>query len=93
MLGWPLLFFPVHVLFLEFVIDPTCAFVFEADPESTDVMHRQPRRPDEPLFSREMLRRSVLLGAVVMVFAAIVYGTALALMHDVAPARWRFSAS
>ena len=80
--GWPLLFFPVHVLFLEFVIDPACAFVFEADPESPDIMRRKPRRPDEPLFSRVMLRRGVLLGAVVLVFAAIVYGTALALMQE-----------
>lgn len=77
--GWPLLFFPMHVLFLEFVIDPACAFVFEADPEATDAMRRKPRRPDEPLFSAQMVRRSVLLGAVVLVFGAILYGAALAL--------------
>ena len=52
LLGWPLLFFPVHVLFLEFVIDPACAFVFEADAEAPDTMKRSPRRPGEALFSR-----------------------------------------
>jgi P-type Ca2+ transporter type 2C len=77
--GWPLLFMPVHVLFLEFIIDPACAFVFEADTEAPDSMRRRPRRPDEPLFSRAMLRRSVSLGFAVLVLCAIVYGTALQL--------------
>jgi Ca2+-transporting ATPase len=71
--GWPLLFFPLHVLFLEFVIDPACAFVFEADPESPDTMTRAPRSPDERLFSRETLYRSILLGALVLLTCLIVY--------------------
>lgn len=81
-LGWPLLLFPVHVLFLEFVIDPACAFVFEADEEAPDVMRRKPRRPDERLFSRSVLRRSVLLGTLVLLYTAVVYGVALSLMPE-----------
>ncbi|WP_129777581.1 cation-translocating P-type ATPase [Peristeroidobacter soli] len=77
LLGWPLLLFPVHVLFLEFVIDPACAFVFEADPESDDVMKRPPRPREEPLFSSEMLKRSIGLGTCVMVWNVCVYGAAL----------------
>jgi len=77
LLGWPLLFTPVHVLFLEFIIDPACAFVFEADAEAPDVMRRRPRRPDERLFSRAMLRRSLSLGFAVLMLCAIVYRTAL----------------
>ena len=80
--GWPLLLFPVHVLFLEFVIDPACAFVFEADPESDDVMRRPPRSRKEPLFSAEMLKRSVGLGACVLVWAVCVYGVALQWLDD-----------
>lgn len=82
LLGWPLLFFPMHVLFLEFVIDPACAFVFEADRESADVMRRKPRRPDEALFSKEILRRSLLLGTVMLVFSVALYGIALELMPE-----------
>jgi P-type Ca2+ transporter type 2C len=80
--GWPLLFFPVHVLFLEFVIDPACAFVFEADSSSDDIMRRRPRRPEERLFSRAVLKRSVLLGAIVLVFSVAVYGVALTIMSE-----------
>jgi P-type Ca2+ transporter type 2C len=76
-LGWPLLFYPVHVLFLEFVIDPACAFVFEADEESPDIMSRAPRRPDAPLFSRATLLRSVLLGAIILALALGTYAIAL----------------
>jgi P-type Ca2+ transporter type 2C len=77
LLGWPLLFMPVHVLFLEFIIDPACAFVFEADAEAPDTMRRRPRRPDEPLFSRPMLKRSVSLGFAVLLLCTLVYGTTL----------------
>lgn len=80
--GWPLLLFPVHVLFLEFVIDPACAFVFEADPEADDVMRRPPRPRDEPLFSYDMLKRSIGLGACVMGWAVSVYGIALQWLDD-----------
>ena len=62
LLGWPLFLFPVHVVFLEFVIDPACSLVFEAERAEKDVMQRPPRDPREPLFTREMLARSVLLG-------------------------------
>jgi P-type Ca2+ transporter type 2C len=82
LLGWPLVLFPMHVLFLEFVIDPACAFVFEADPEPADIMRRRPRRPDAPLFSRPVLQRSVLLGVTVLAFCAIVYWIALLLMPE-----------
>jgi Ca2+-transporting ATPase len=77
--GWPLLFFPMHVLFLEFVIDPACAFVFEADPEAPNIMKRKPRRPDESLFSAAMLERSLALGLLVLLLSAIVYAVALRL--------------
>ena len=49
--GLPLLFGPVHVAFLEMVIDPVCSLVFEAEHEERDVMRRPPRRADAPLFS------------------------------------------
>jgi P-type Ca2+ transporter type 2C len=75
--GWPLLFTPVLVLFLEFIIDPACAFVFEADEEAPDIMRRHPRQPDEPLFSHAMLRRSVVLGLAIFTLCAIVYAVGL----------------
>lgn len=78
LLGWPLLLFPVHVLFLEFVIDPACSFVFESDQEAADVMRRKPRPPNARLFSATLLRRNLLLGTVILAFAAAIYAVTLA---------------
>jgi P-type Ca2+ transporter type 2C len=77
LLDWPLLFFPMHVLFLEFVVDPACALVFEADPENPGIMRKPPRRPDAPLFSAPVIRRSILLGMIPLLAGTITYGMAL----------------
>jgi Ca2+-transporting ATPase len=77
LMDWPLLFFPMHVLFLEFVVDPACALVFEADLENPEIMRKPPRRPDAPLFSATVIRRSVLLGVVPLLAGTFVYGIAL----------------
>jgi len=49
--NWPLLLFPVHIVFLELIIDPSCSLIFEAEEAEGDVMRRRPRSPDERLFS------------------------------------------
>ncbi len=50
LLGWPLVLLPVHIVFLELIIDPACSIAFEAEPEEADVMDRPPRPPAEPVF-------------------------------------------
>jgi Ca2+-transporting ATPase len=75
--GWPLLLFPLHVMFLEFVIDPTCSLVFESDAEAGNIMRRPPRSATAKLFSRPVLLQSVLRGAAVLAFNVGVYVLAL----------------
>jgi Ca2+-transporting ATPase len=36
--GKPLILMPIHIVFLEMIIDPTCTIVFEADKEDSDIM-------------------------------------------------------
>jgi Ca2+-transporting ATPase len=67
--GWPVFLFPVHVVFLEFVIAPACSIAFEAEPSEEGAMSRPPRDPRAPLFSALNLWTSLLLGA--SVFAAV----------------------
>jgi len=52
---WPLLLLPVHIVFLEFIIDPACALVFEGERAEPDVMRRPPRNAGARLFSRKMV--------------------------------------
>lgn len=75
--GWPMIFFPVHIAFLELIIDPACSIVFEAEREEPDTMQRPPRRPDEPLFGGRTLALSLLQGAAVLLVALALFGIAL----------------
>ncbi len=63
MLGWPILFGPIHIAFLEMVIDPVCTLVFEAEAEEEDVMRRPPRKPTTSLFSLNLLLWGGVQGA------------------------------
>jgi Ca2+-transporting ATPase len=74
---WPLVLLPVHIVFLELIIDPACSVVFEAEPEEADVMTRPPRRPDAPLFGARTVGISVLQGLSVLVILLGVYFFAL----------------
>jgi Ca2+-transporting ATPase len=62
MLGWPLLLLPVHIVFFELLIDPTCSIVFEAEPDEANVMQRPPRRANARLFDRSLLLRGLFQG-------------------------------
>ncbi|MDN5005245.1 cation-translocating P-type ATPase [Bradyrhizobium sp. GCM10027634] len=74
--GMPLLFGPVHIAFLEMIIDPVCSLVFEAETEERDVMRRPPRSPDEPLLTRSLLVWSALQGSLALLLTGAVMVTA-----------------
>ena len=73
LLGLPLVLAPVHIVFLELIIDPACSIVFEAEPEERGSMERPPRRAEAPLFSLRTLLLSLLQGATVFLAVAAVY--------------------
>jgi Ca2+-transporting ATPase len=71
--GWPLVFAPVHIVFLEFVIDPACSIAFEAEPAHPSTMRRPPRNPKEPLLGGRLLWYSFLQGMAVLFAVALLY--------------------
>jgi Ca2+-transporting ATPase len=75
--GLPILLGPMHIAFLEMVIDPVCSLVFEAETEEDDVMSRRPRDPAEPLFSSAMIVWSLLQGALAFGLVATIFIIAL----------------
>jgi P-type Ca2+ transporter type 2C len=85
--GWPLILMPVHIVFLELIIDPACSIVFEAEPEEADVMSRPPRAANRPLFDAQMLGLSVVQGLSVLVFVLVVFGISMARGQNAAEAR------
>jgi Ca2+-transporting ATPase len=75
--GMPLVLLPVHIVFLELIIDPTCSVVFESEKEERDVMTRPPRHRNEGLFTRRTLLLSLLQGFVVLAVVLAIYAGAL----------------
>ncbi|MBI4300787.1 MAG: cation-translocating P-type ATPase, partial [Chloroflexi bacterium] len=74
---WPLVLLPVHIVFLELIIDPACSIVFEAEPEEADVMSRPPRDPRAPLFGRKTIALSMLQGAIILLIVLGVFSISL----------------
>lgn len=70
-LGWPLILLPIHIVFLELIIDPACTLLFESQNSESRLMLSPPRPLRERLFSWESLLRSGLQGALVFAFAAL----------------------
>lgn len=73
----PLVLLPVHIVFLELIIDPACSIVFESEKEERNVMNRPPRHKEEGLFTKKTLALSLLQGFVVLAVVLVVYVNAL----------------
>ncbi|HUS46479.1 MAG TPA: cation-translocating P-type ATPase [Phycisphaerae bacterium] len=84
---WPLILLPVHVVFLELIIDPSCSIVFEAEAAEPDVMSRPPRDPKENLFGAKSLGISLLQGFSVLAIVMAVFVMARLLGHSADNAR------
>lgn len=76
LLGLSILFGPMHIAFLEMVMDPVCSLAFEAETEEDDVMSRPPHDSNKPLFSMGLVGWSVLQGVVTFVLVAAIFVTA-----------------
>jgi Ca2+-transporting ATPase len=71
--GWSLVLLPVHIVFLELIIDPASSIVFEAEPENPQVMKRPPRNPREPMFGKQALLMGLLQGIGVLAMVLAVF--------------------
>lgn len=87
LLEWPLALLPVHILFLELIIDPACSVVFEMEGEEKDIMDRPPRKLSEPLFGRQIVLIGLVQGLGVLALVLAVYSLILSSGMGVSEAR------
>lgn len=82
--GWPYLHMltPIHVIFLELIMDPTCAVAFENEPEEKGLMKKPPRPQNQPLFTWKQLSLSLVQGIVITAGVFAMYHFALYLGKD-----------
>ena len=78
--GGPLVLLPLHVVFLELIIDPACSIVFERESEAAgaDIMRRPPRSQEARLLGVRGLFANLLRGAAMFAAVAAVYALGLA---------------
>jgi Ca2+-transporting ATPase len=87
LLGWPLILMPIHILFLQLIIDPACSLVFEAEPEETDIMRRAPRAAEVSLFDPALLLGSAAQGLALLAILLGIFAIALHSAHGAEHAR------
>jgi len=69
--GVPLLLHPIHLVWLELIVHPVSALIFQSEPVTDAVMRQSPRDPMAPLLPRSTVWRSVLAGALL---SAVTFG-------------------
>lgn len=67
----PILLMPLHIVFMELIIDPVCSIAFESEKEEKGIMNRVPRKPNELFFGWSKIGLSLLKGI-------LLFGTVLA---------------
>ncbi len=82
MLGWPMLLMPVHILFLQLIIDPACSVVFEAQALEADAMAVPPRHADAHLFDAAVVARGLWQGCGLLALLLGVYAGVRAVAHS-----------
>lgn len=70
---WPLVLIPAHIVFLEFVIDPSCTIIFENEKENKNIMQRPPRKLSAPIFSKRMVIGSLAQGLLVAIMVVVAF--------------------
>lgn len=77
-LGWlyPNILSPVHVVFLELIMGPTCSVIYENEPMEANAMQQKPRPYGATFFSYRELGLSIIQGLIITmaVLAAYQYG-------------------
>jgi Ca2+-transporting ATPase len=69
----PLILWPVHIVFLELIIDPACSIIFEAEKAEKNVMSRPPKDINEPFFGIKKILLSCTQGLGILVICFVVY--------------------
>lgn len=78
-LGWiyPNIFSPIHIIFLELIMGPTCSILFENEPMEVNTMSQNPRPLSTTFFSFRELTTSIIQGLMVTLGTLFTYQYAI----------------
>ena len=69
----PILLMPLHIIFMELIIDPACTIAFESTKDEEGSMNRKPRRPGISFFGAKQVFYSVFCGLLLLSTVMVVY--------------------
>jgi Ca2+-transporting ATPase len=74
-LGWiyPNIFSPVHIIFLEIIMGPTCSIIYENEPMEPNLMSQKPRPFTTTFFNLKEITISIIQGLVITLGLLFVY--------------------
>ena len=79
---FPLILWPVHIVFLELIIDPSCSIIFEAEKEEKNVMSRPPKDINEPFFGAGKIFLSCMQGVGALLVTLLIYFVGLKIGYE-----------
>ena len=79
-LGWtyPNIFSPIHIIFLELIMGPTCSIIYENEPMEPNTMSQKPKSISTTFFNLKELSLSVFQGLFITLGTLFVYQFAVA---------------
>ena len=74
-LGWiyPNIFSPVHIIFLELIMGPTCSIIYENEPMEKNIMLQKPRALSNTFFNWKELTTSIIQGLAITAGTLFIY--------------------
>ena len=74
-LGWvyPNIFSPIHVIFLELIMGPTCSIIYENEPLEKNTLFQKPRPYSNTFFNWTELNTSILQGLIITIGTLFIY--------------------
>jgi P-type Ca2+ transporter type 2C len=89
--GWayPNIFSPIHIIFMELIMGPTCSIFFEKEPVEANIMQQKPRERNGGLFEKDELLISIVQGLIIATGALLLYyvfmqaGTSIAVTRNI----------
>ena len=79
--GLPILLMPLHIVFMELIIDPVCSIAFESEKEEKGIMDRPPRKPNMQFFGFKKIFSSAAMGFLLLAMVVAVYFLAISENH------------
>ncbi len=78
-LGWiyPNIFSPIHIIFLELIMGPTCSIIYENEPIEKNTMQQKPRPFSTTFFNWKELVTSIVQGLMITAGTLITYQLAV----------------